>query len=69
MGFDAAWQWHDDGFRWVVPPGTWTTITWDLPSPGAYEELGLKLPPGISQAYLGSFGQEVGLTVAATDHS
>jgi hypothetical protein len=55
IGFDNAWLWHDDGFRWQVPPGSWTTITWDLASPGDYEEVGLKLPLGISQAYLGSF--------------
>ena len=45
MGFDSNWQWHDDGFRWVVPPDSWTTITWDLADPGDYEEVGLKLPP------------------------
>jgi hypothetical protein len=55
VGFDDAWLWHDDAFRWVVPPGSWTTITWDLPSPGDYEEVGLKLPPTVSQAYIGSF--------------
>jgi hypothetical protein len=55
MGFDSTWQWHDDGFRWLIPPGAWTTITWDLTSPGSYEEVGLKLPPGLSQIYLGSF--------------
>jgi hypothetical protein len=55
MGFDSDWQWHDDGFRWLVPPNSWTTISWDLPNPGDYPEVGLKLPPGISRAYVGSF--------------
>jgi hypothetical protein len=55
IGFDDAWLWHDDGFRWVVPPGTWTTITWDLALAGDYEEVGLKFPPAVSQAYIGSF--------------
>ena len=55
MGFDSNWQWHDDGFRWVIPPGSWTTITWDLTNPGAYEEVGLKFPASVSQAYIGSF--------------
>jgi hypothetical protein len=55
MGFDDAWKWHDDGFRWVVAPGSWTTITWDLAAPGNYEELGLKFPTAVSRAYVGSF--------------
>jgi hypothetical protein len=56
MGFDSSWQWHDDGFRWLIQPGTWTTITWDLAVPDTYQEVGLKLPPGLlSQVYLGSF--------------
>ena len=44
-----------NGFRWVVPPGSWTTVTWDLASPGDYEEVGLKFPPAVTQAYIGSF--------------
>jgi hypothetical protein len=55
MGFDAGWQWRDDGFRWEVPFGTWTTISWDLAEPADFEELGLKLPPSVATAYLGSF--------------
>ena len=55
MGFDSSWQWHDDGFRWVVPPGSWTTISWDLPKGGDYSEVGLIFPGRISQAYVGSF--------------
>jgi hypothetical protein len=55
VGFDSNWQWHDDGFRWVVPPNAWTTISWDLPTPAVFNELGLKLPDGVSQAYIGSF--------------
>jgi hypothetical protein len=55
MGFDASWQWHDDGFRWQVPPGTWTTITWDVPQPDVYTEIGLKFPDNVAAAYVGSF--------------
>jgi hypothetical protein len=55
MGFDSNWLWHDDGFRWVVTPGNWTTITWQLAAPGDYNEVGLKLPAGVSQVYVGSF--------------
>jgi hypothetical protein len=56
VGFDDAWRWHDDGFRWLVPPGSWTTVTWDLASPGDYEEVGLKVPASsVSQLYIGSF--------------
>ena len=55
VGFDSNWQWHDDGFRWVVPFNSWTTITWNLSTPADFEELGLKLPDGVSQAYVGSF--------------
>lgn len=55
VGWDTNWQWHDDGFRWQIPPASWTTITWDLPNPGDYAEVGLKLPPNVSEAYLGSF--------------
>lgn len=55
VGWDNNWVWHDDGFRWQVPPGSWTTITWDLANPGDYEEVGLKFPPSVGQAYLGSF--------------
>jgi hypothetical protein len=55
IGFDGDWQWHDDGFRWLVPPNSWTTISWDLPNPGDYREVGLKLPSGVSRAYVGSF--------------
>ncbi len=55
IGFDSNWQWHDDGFRWVVPPNTWTTISWDLANPDNFEEVGLKVPDGVSQAYIGSF--------------
>jgi hypothetical protein len=56
VGFDENWQWHDDGFRWMVAPGSWTTVTWDLPSPGRYEEIGLKIPSAtVSDVYLGSF--------------
>jgi hypothetical protein len=55
VGFDSNWRWHDDGFRWVVPANSWTTITWDLTAPDTYNEIGLKLPSGISQAYIGSF--------------
>ena len=45
IGFDSAWQWHDDGFRWLLPPASWTTITWNLSAPGDYEEVGLELRP------------------------
>jgi hypothetical protein len=55
IGFDGNWQWHDDGFRWVVPPNSWTTISWDLTSPNNFEEVGLKIPDGVSEAYIGSF--------------
>jgi hypothetical protein len=55
VGFDDTWQWHDDSFRWVVPPASWTTITWDLPTAGDYEELGLKFPTSVSAAYIASF--------------
>jgi hypothetical protein len=55
IAFDSNWQWHDDGFRWVVPPNSWTTISWDLANPDNYEEVGLKVPDGVSQAYIGSF--------------
>jgi hypothetical protein len=55
VGFDSNWNWHDDGFRWVVPPSSWTTISWDLSVPDDYTELGLKLPTGVSKAYIGSF--------------
>ncbi|HLZ28149.1 MAG TPA: hypothetical protein VKV73_12595 [Chloroflexota bacterium] len=55
IGFDSAWNWHDDAFRWGVPPRTWTSVTWDLPAPGDYKELGLKFPPGVSTAFVGSF--------------
>jgi hypothetical protein len=55
VGFDDNWQWHDDGFRWVVPPNSWTTISWNLTDPGDYVELGLKVPVGVSRAYIGSF--------------
>lgn len=55
MAFDDSWQWHDDAFRWQVPTNAWTTITWDLPQPGEYQELGLKFPSSVSVAYVGSF--------------
>jgi hypothetical protein len=55
VAFDSNWQWHDDSFRWVVPPNSWTTISWNLPDPGEYPEVGLKLPAGVSRAYVGSF--------------
>jgi hypothetical protein len=55
VGFDSNWQWHDDGFRWVVPPNTWTTISWDLGNPDNFEEVGLKVPDGVNQAFIGSF--------------
>jgi hypothetical protein len=55
IGFDSNWQWHDDGFRWVVPPNSWTTVSWDLSNPDNFQEVGLKVPQGLSQAYVGSF--------------
>ncbi len=55
VGFDADWHWVDDNFRWSVTPGTWTTVSWDLPQRGTYHELGLRLPPEVSTAYLGDF--------------
>lgn len=55
VGFDSNWQWHDDSFRWVVPPNSWTTISWNVPEPGDYPEVGIKLPDGVSRAYIGSF--------------
>ncbi len=55
IGFDSNWQWHDDGFRWVVPPNSWTSISWDLSNPDAFEEIGLKVPDGVSEADIGSF--------------
>jgi hypothetical protein len=30
-------------------------VTWDVSSPGDYEELGLKFPPDVGQVYVGSF--------------
>ena len=55
VAFDDAWQWHDDGFRWLVAPNTWTSITWELPQPGQYHELGLKFPANVAQVYVGAF--------------
>jgi hypothetical protein len=55
MGFDASWQWRDDGFRWQVPFNAWTTISWDLTTPGDFREIGLKLPPSVGAAFIGSF--------------
>ncbi len=42
VGFDSNWQWHDDGFKQTVPVGKWTELTWTLPQPGIYNEIGLK---------------------------
>jgi hypothetical protein len=53
MGFDQRWRWRDDGFRWLVPPGVWTTITWELPERESFRELGLKLTPGVAAVYVG----------------
>jgi hypothetical protein len=55
VGFDDAWHWTDDGFRWLVAPGAWTTVSWDLPRPGAYHELGFKFPPEVRVAYVGDY--------------
>jgi hypothetical protein len=55
VGFDANWQWHDDGFRWVVPANSWTTISWNLTTPQTFNEVGLQVPSGVTQAYIGSF--------------
>ncbi len=43
-GFDANWQWRDDGFRHAVRTGRWTRISWELEQPGVYRQIGVKLP-------------------------
>ncbi|MEA2638618.1 MAG: hypothetical protein QOF51_12 [Chloroflexota bacterium] len=53
MGFDGDWQWRDDGYRWLVSPGTWTTIRWDLTEPGPFNEVGLNFPKDVRFAYVG----------------
>lgn len=54
IGFDKDWQWHDDGFKQVIPTGRWNRITWELQQPGEYHEIGLKLPDGSRKTvYLG----------------
>ena len=55
MGFDDQWHWRDDNFRWLVPPGVWTTITWELPERQEFRELGLKLTAGTSAVSIGQF--------------
>jgi hypothetical protein len=53
MGFDQAWQWHDDKFANVLPVGRWTEITWTLSEPGVYNQIGFKFQPGaVKTAYL-----------------
>jgi len=52
-GFDNGWLWRDDGYRWLVTPGQWTTVTWNLSRPGPYHELGLTFPTGVATAYIG----------------
>ena len=53
FGFDVRWRWRDDGFQRVVPVGQWTELTWRLPEPGVYHQLGLKFPAKVAAAYLG----------------
>ncbi|MDQ6671021.1 MAG: hypothetical protein M3069_09760 [Chloroflexota bacterium] len=55
VAFDDKWQWRDDGFRWQISSGSWTTITWDLANPGDFEEVGLKFPSSVGQVYVDSF--------------
>jgi len=53
MGFDENWQWQDDVFENVLPVGRWAKISWDLPKPGLYHQIGFKLQPGaVRTAYL-----------------
>jgi hypothetical protein len=53
MGFDADWTWRDDGYRWLIPSNTWTTIKWQLARPGLYHEIGLNFPRDVKAAYIG----------------
>jgi hypothetical protein len=55
VAFDQDWQWHDDGFRYLVTPGVWTTLSWALPEPGHYQEVGLKFPANVQVADLSEF--------------
>jgi len=55
VAFDQQWRWHDDGFRYLVTPGKWTAITWTLPDPGQYVELGLTFPANVQVADIGDF--------------
>ncbi|HEX2915952.1 MAG TPA: hypothetical protein VH186_34640 [Chloroflexia bacterium] len=53
FGFDQNWQWHDDGFKQLVPTGRWIELTWQLSNPGTYREIGLKFPKGTTVVYIG----------------
>lgn len=54
VGFDAAWTWHDDGYRQRVFPGRWRLLTWELPEPGVYNEIGLAFNAGAGrEIYIG----------------
>jgi 4-amino-4-deoxy-L-arabinose transferase-like glycosyltransferase len=51
-GFDQNWQWHDDGFKQVVPVGRWVEISWQLPAPGIYNEADLVFPKEARVVYV-----------------
>jgi hypothetical protein len=53
IGFDDQWEWRDDGYRWLVTPGVWTAVSWELARPGAYHELGFHFPQNVAVAYIG----------------
>jgi len=54
VGFDANWNWHDNGFKNDVTTGRWIEIVWNVANVASFNEVGLQVTPGTVQTlYVG----------------
>ncbi len=54
VGFDANWNWHDDGFKNEVTTGRWVEIVWNVTNVASFNELGLQvIPDTVQTLYVG----------------